>query len=135
MTGWSLIDRLPTIDEHRRLFDAVGWREYEPEALEASLRGSLAGCVAVVGGEAVAMGRVIGDGGQFFYVQDVAVVPSLQRRGIGQAVMDRLGEQIRALAPGAAFVGIFATPEAVALYRRMGWDDGFGGLTGMARLL
>lgn len=135
MTDWSLVDRLPTAEEHRHLFEAVGWREYEPEAVEASLRGSLAGCVAILDGEAVAMGRVIGDGGKFFYIQDLAVVPHLQGRGIGRALLERLGERIRAQAPASAFVGVFATPEALGLYRDLGWDDRVGGLTGMGRIL
>lgn len=129
------MDRLPTAEEHRRLFEAVGWREYEPEAVEASLRGSLAGCVATLDGEIVAMGRVIGDGGKFFYIQDVAVRPGLQGRGVGRAVMARLVERIREQAPASAFVGVFATPEAIGLYRSMGWDDRFGGLTGMGTML
>lgn len=54
------------------------------------------------------MGRVVGDGAFFFYVQDVAVHPQHRRRGLGlglglglgKAIMQRLRDQVTALAGG-----------------------------------
>ena len=94
--------------------------------------GSLAGAVAVVGRRVVAMGRVAGDGGKFFYIQDVVVLPEFQGQGIGRRVVCRLVDLIDDIAPGSPFIGVFATPEAVPLYREIGLGQAFGGLTGMA---
>jgi len=33
------------------------------------------------------MGRVIGDGGWYFHIVDMAVLPEHQRRGLGDAVL------------------------------------------------
>ncbi|MDO8673420.1 MAG: GNAT family N-acetyltransferase [Dehalococcoidia bacterium] len=34
------------------------------------------------------MARVIGDGGLFYYIQDVIFIPEYQRQGIGTQLMD-----------------------------------------------
>ena len=79
------------------------------------------------------MGRLVGDGVMYFYVQDVAVLPDWQGRGIGQAIIESLVDQIRAMAPGGAFTGLFATPDALPLYRRNGFTE--GDMTGMFQIV
>ena len=125
-------DRLPSVAEFGDLFDSVGWPRYEPASSSAALEGSLLGTVALADGQVVAMGRVVGDGGKFFYIQDLIVRPEYQGRGIGRHIVSRLLAAIQEMAPGAAFIGVFATPEAIPLYEKLGLDGAFGGLTGMA---
>lgn len=121
---YAVTRRVPTPEEHRDLAEAVGWGgAFWWEALPASLAGSVCGAVVHDGaGALVGMGRVVGDGAFYFYVQDVVVRPGHEGRGIGQAVVEALTEQIRQVAPGHCFVGLFSTPAAEDLYRRLGWD-------------
>lgn len=123
--------RPPTPEEYRRLCTAVGW---EPvinfDAAEASLERSLFCCVALDGDEAVGMGRVVGDGAIYFYVQDVAVAPPHQGHGLGGQILASLVEWIRAQAPPQAFVGLFAAAGTEPFYRRFGFEA-HAGLTGM----
>ena len=122
---WSLVDRMPTPQEHRRLSEAVGWADaFDWASLPTSLDASLAGVVAESGGDVIGMGRLVGDGVLYFYVQDVAVLPTHQGRGIGAALLDRLLQHVRRLAPAQAFVGLFATGEAVPLYQSRGFTAG-----------
>ena len=99
---YRFVNAIPTVDQHGSLAVAVGWADsFRWEAMPASLAGSVCGVVAFAEtGEAVAMGRVVGDGAFYFYVQDVAVHPDHRRRGLGTEVMRRLREQI-ASGPGA----------------------------------
>jgi GNAT superfamily N-acetyltransferase len=132
--GWRIEHRVATPAEHRRLAEAVGWGDaFDWPTLPASLDASLAGVVALTGDEAVGMGRLVGDGVKYFYVQDVAVDPAWQGRGVGQAIVDALLAWIGEVAPSTAFVGLFATEGAMPLYRRNGF--GTEGLKGMARLI
>jgi hypothetical protein len=72
----ALVERAPTPDEYGRLRASVGWNELSPDAIRAGLSGSLYSVVLERDGEAVGCGRVVGDGGVYFYVQDVIVAPS-----------------------------------------------------------
>lgn len=118
-------DRVPTLQEHRALAERVGWTDaFRWGAMPASLAGSCAGTVATTpGGTVVGMGRVVGDGAFFFYLQDIAVDPEHGGRGIGRELTERLLTQVRVIAGGDAFVGLFATEAAATLYRRAGFDD------------
>ena len=131
---WQLERRVAALDEHRRLAEAVGWVDaFDWRTMRASLDASLFGVVAVAGHDVVGMGRLVGDGVKYFYVQDVAVDPAWQGRGIGQAIIDVMMAWVADTAPSASFVGVFATEVAMPLYRRAGF--GTEGLRGMARLI
>jgi ribosomal protein S18 acetylase RimI-like enzyme len=83
-------------------------------------------------GETVGMGRVIGDGGWYFHVVDMAVLPDHQRRGLGDAILRSLLERIRAHAPRGAYVNLLADPPGRRLYARHGFVETAPHSVGMA---
>ena len=133
--GYRFVNEVPTVEQHGALAVAVGWADsFRWEAMPASLAGSVCGVMAYAeSGEPAAMGRVVGDGAFYFYVQDVAVHPDHRRQGLGREIMRRLLDQVRERAGGDCFVGLFSTPEAVELYQ----GGGFGteAMTGMWQVL
>ena len=133
---YSIVDRVATVAEHRQLAGLVGWEEsFRWEAMPGSLAGSSCGTVVLdEDGTVVAMGRVVGDGAFFFYIQDVAVHPQHRRRDLGRIVVQRLRAQVTALAGGTAFLGLFSTPEAEPLYQATGFEPQ-PGLRGMWQML
>ncbi|MEO1000190.1 MAG: GNAT family N-acetyltransferase, partial [Pseudomonadota bacterium] len=82
-------------------------------------------------GEAVAMGRVIGDGALVLQIVDIAVLPSWQGRGLGLRIMAALMERIVAEAPGA-YVSLIADGPARHLYARFGFAPVAPASEGMA---
>ncbi len=119
-----LHDRMPTIDEYRDLCTAVGWAPVlNFDAAPASLARSLLGVVATLHGRTVGMGRVVGDGAIYHYVQDVVVHPDLQKRGIGDAIVARLVARIHEQAPERAFIGVFAATGTQPFYERHGFIE------------
>ena len=125
LVTYELIDRVPTFAEHRALAEAVGWSDvFRWEVMEASIAGSICGTVAVESeGKVIGMGRVVGDGAFYFYVQDVAVHPDYRRQGLGRAILERLTAQIAKIAGGDCFVGLFASDMAAEMYRQQGFSD------------
>lgn len=112
----------------------AGLTPKSPERTALALAGSWAaahvvwdgGTAAAPGGdpggpEVVGMGRVIGDGGWYFHIADMAVFPEHQRRGIGDAILTALAGRIEAGAPPGAFVTLLADPPGRALYARHGF--------------
>ena len=71
------------------LYQAVGWTNYtdQSEMLEQALSHSLAIYVALDGDTVVGLIRLVGDGFSSVFVQDLIVLPSYQRQGIGSALM------------------------------------------------
>jgi GNAT superfamily N-acetyltransferase len=56
------------------------------------------------------MGRLLGDGGWYFHVVDMAVLPAHQRRGLGDAILGALLGRVREVAPPGAYVNLLADP-------------------------
>ena len=81
------------------------------------------------------MGRVIGDGGWYFHVVDMAVLPEHQRRGLGGTVLSYLLDQIRHGAPRGAFVSLLADPPGRPLYARHGFVESAPASVGMTLVL
>ncbi|WP_194762807.1 GNAT family N-acetyltransferase [Microbacterium sp. UFMG61] len=130
----TMLDRVATAAEHRSIAESVGWHDaFDWTTIADSLAGSTFGVVAHVGSEAVGMGRVVGDGVKYFYIQDLAVIPAFQGTGLGARLLDRLTDRIAATAPTTAFVGLFSTAAGTDLYASRGF--GSGDMTGLFRLI
>jgi len=78
-----------SIDDVLPLYQAVGWTNYtnQPQMLSQSLTHSLAIYLARDGKKIVGLVRLIGDGFSSVFVQDLLVLPSYQRQGIGSSLM------------------------------------------------
>lgn len=128
---YQVIERLPSIEEYRALCTAVGWQDVMNfEAAVGSLARSLYGVVVTHEGQTVGMGRLVGDGFIYFYVQDIAVLPEHQGQGVRRMIMEGLMRYIRANAPKQAFVGLFSTAGQQPFYAKWGFMT-HEALTGM----
>jgi GNAT superfamily N-acetyltransferase len=135
--AYTLHDGAPTVADYVRLRAEAGLTPRTEEQARLAIRGSWAACHVrhAPTNETVAMGRLIGDGGWYFRVVDMAVRPAHQRRGIGDAVLTSLLERIRAAAPPDAFVSLMADPPGRRLYARHGFTEDRDASIGMARWL
>ena len=79
---YEIENRLPTLTEYRQLCEAVGWGDVMNfEVIEAALENSVTGFIArLENGPVIAMGRIVGDGVIYFYIQDVVVAPDYQNQ-------------------------------------------------------
>jgi len=67
------------------------------------------------------MGRIIGDGGWYFHIADMGVLPDHQRKGLGDVIMKTLLAKIRSEAPeGKPYVNLFADPPGRSCMLGMG---------------
>ena len=78
-----------SLDDVLHLYQAVGWTNYtnQPQMLSQALTHSLATYLARDGEEVVGLVRLIGDGFSSVFVQDLIVLPTYQRQGIGSTLM------------------------------------------------
>lgn len=133
--GYALTPGPPSIEDYLALRELSGLTPKRREQAVAGLPGSWAAVHVVHDGGAVAMGRVIGDGGWYFHVVDMAVLPEHQRRGLGDAVLTALVDEIRSRAPAGAWVTLMADPPGRRLYARHGFTETAPSSLGMAMRL
>lgn len=92
-------DVIPTIDQILYLYDDVHWTTYtdEPEVLEKALNNCLKVWTAWDGDQLVGLARVVGDGYTIIYIQDILVLNSHQRRGIGSRLLQLILKEYEAV--------------------------------------
>ncbi len=133
LEGLSVVDGPPALEDYLRLRAESGLSPKTREQAEAGAHGAWAAChvVDVESGETVGMGRVLGDGGWYFHVVDMAVLPAYQRRGIGAAVLQTLLDRIAEQAPPNPYVTLMADVPGRPLYARFGFVETAPGTVGM----
>lgn len=77
------------------LYQAVGWNMYtrDPKKLERAIAQSLSVLGAYDGDQLVGLIRAVGDDETILFIQDLLVLPSYQRQGIGRQLVDALVDQ------------------------------------------
>ena len=122
----------PGIEDYRRLRAVSGLSPKSEEAARRGLPNTLHAVVVRHEGRAVAMGRIVGDGGAFFQVVDMAVEPEHQGQGIGKAIFAALVDWLNEHAPDSAYVSLIADGEARHLYAQFGFTPVMPASIGMA---
>jgi len=113
--------QVPAVDEYLALRVAAGLSAMSAEGAREGLARSWCAVCVRCDGELVGMGRVVGDGGLFLFVVDIAVAPAWQRRGLGRRIMQALMEQVHARACPRTMVGLIADGTANRLYEKFGF--------------
>lgn len=119
----ELVERFPGAEDYCRLRADAGMAPRSVAAARQGLPNTLYGVSLLLDGRLVGMGRIIGDGGCFFIVVDIAVTPSLQGQGLGKRIMAALDGWLRANAPPSAVVSLAADGDARHLYARFGFVE------------
>ena len=120
-TTYSLVHAIPSVQTYRHLRTAVGLGAKTVEAATRGLPNSLFAVQVLCAGEPVGMGRVIGDGGAFYQVVDIAVLPAHQGRGLGKMIMAAISDYIAREVPESGYVSLIADGEAYRLYQQFGF--------------
>ena len=110
------------LEDVLHLYQAVGWTNYtnQPQMLEQALSHSLVIYLALDGDAVVGLIRLVGDGFSSVFVQDLIVLPTYQRQGIGSALMKQALEDFK-----EAYQVQLATDQTeknVGFYRSMGFE-------------
>lgn len=107
---FRLLDNELRAEDFIRLKLATGFIERPLPQVEKALKNGLFNVLAVSEGKVVGMGRLVGDGAMYWYLQDIIVLPEYQGKGIGKSIVNRIMEHIENTAvPGTKIeVGLTA---------------------------
>ena len=120
-TPYRIIERTPTVEEYNRVRQGAGLSVKDEEAARQGLAGSLYAVCVVYEDTAIGIGRVIGDGGLFFDIVDIAVIAEHHKRGVGAMIMDALMRYVDAHARPTALVCLMANKGVAPFYERYGF--------------
>lgn len=115
-------ERNVSLEEYQWLRKSVGWGDTDTTATKEGLENSLYSVAVVENGKVIAIGRVIGDGGLYFYIQDLMVHPDFQHKGIGSKIMSMLKGYIENNAKPGAFIALMAAKGLESYYKRFGFQ-------------
>ena len=120
---YSLVDNVLHADDFLRLRKEVNFYSRTLEQAELAIRNGLFNVVAMSDGVAVGMGRLIGDGAMYWYLQDIAITPQYQGKGIGRAIVMHLIEYVKKTAiPGTqVMIGLSAAKGKDPFYEKLGF--------------
>jgi GNAT superfamily N-acetyltransferase len=123
VTEYQLVERVPTVEEFCALRVRSGLSAKTVEAAARGLPNTVYAVVIEHAGEAIGMGRVIGDRGTAFQVTDIAVLGEYRGKGLGKRIVKALVDWLEANAPKSAYVSLIADGPAKDLYAQFGFRE------------
>lgn len=118
MKDISLQLRKPTVADYQALRKTTGWSSLDDETVGTALKNDIFSICIAEGNKAIGMGRVVGDGAAYFYIQDVIVHPHFQKQGIGKMIMNEIEGFLAQNAPNNAFIGLMAAEGVERFYNK-----------------
>lgn len=115
--------RSPTIYEYKKLRKSIGWWSTDEKATGLALENTIFSVVAKEKENIVGIGRIVGDGGLYYYIQDLIVHPEFQKIGIGKRLMGELMSYINSNAKPGAFIGLMAAKGLSKYYESYGFKE------------
>ena len=118
--------KAPSVADFVALRATAGWGAVSEFQAAKSLDNSLAFATVYVQEQLIAMGRIVGDGSLFFYIQDVVVHPNYQDRGFGRSVLEVLELYIKREAKSGATVALLSAQGKENFYSAFGYESRTG---------
>jgi GNAT superfamily N-acetyltransferase len=118
---YELREEVPSVSDYINIRLNAGLSRKSEEAATIGLPNSLFSVVVYFNNEAIGIGRVIGDGGCFFEITDMAVLPEHQKKGVGVLIMEALVGYLHSNAPSTAYVSLMADHGTPHFYEKFGF--------------
>lgn len=93
----TIVHRTSSVEEFESIVESVGFRAHDHPAVQTASANTVFCVCAEEEGRTVGVGRVVGDGAISFFLTNVMVRPSHQRRGIGTLIVKALCSSIERL--------------------------------------
>ncbi len=132
MQNIVLIDNELKAEDFVMLRSKAGKLQTPIEQAEKAINNSLFVVSAICAGRTVGMGRLVGDGAMYWYLQEIIVLPEYQGKGIGARIVNRLIRYVKenGIPETKMTIGLMAAKGKEPFYEKLGFtsvpDDGAG---------
>lgn len=135
MKNYHLEIRKIKVDEYQSLRNTTGWDSIADEVVKKALKNDLFSVCVLDGEKIIGMGRVIGDGAIYFYIQDVIVHPQHKSRGVGKMIMNSIEKYLDKVTYNNSFIGLMAAEGVKEFYEKYGYLERPAGRPGMFKVV
>ena len=120
----KLIDNILQAEDFIRLRIEAGFVEIPLEHARKALQNGLLNVSAIYHGELVGMGRLVGDGAMYWYLQEIVILPQFQRKGIGTMIVNHLVDYAKANSTTGKFttIGGVSAKGKEPFYEKLGFE-------------
>ena len=120
----KLVDNILQAEDFVKLRIEAGFAEIPVEHARKALQNGLLNVSAIYHGELVGMGRLVGDGAMYWYLQEIIILPNFQRKGIGTMIVNHLIDYAKANSITGKFttIGGVSAKGKEPFYKKMGFD-------------
>lgn len=132
---FAIIDRSIEPGEYQNLRAQTSWNQLPDEMVGRALKASLFSVVVEMDEKVIAMGRVVGDGALYFYIQDIIVDREFRGMGISRLIMERIEQYLSKVALPHAFIGLMAAEGVSGIYEKYGYRRRGENAPGMFRVI
>lgn len=119
--SYELRTEIPAVNDYIEIRLRAGLSRKSEEAATVGLKNSIFGVVVYFNNVPIGIGRIIGDGGCFFEITDMAVLPEHQHKGVGTLIMNALVTWLMENAPVTAYVSLMADHGTPEFYAKFGF--------------
>lgn len=131
-----LVDNILQAEDFVRLRIETGFAEIPVEHAGKALQNGLVNVSAIYQDELVGMGRLVGDGAMYWYLQEIIVLPPFQRKGIGTMIVKHLVDYAKANSATGKFttIGGVSAKGKEPFYEKLGFEIISNGLRKMIEI-
>ncbi|KAL6720528.1 hypothetical protein ACLMJK_002452 [Lecanora helva] len=123
---YDILHATPDVQTYISLRASAGLHSVTPEAARIGLANTLFAVQIALSSSPdtiIGMGRMVGDGGCFFLLTDMAVLPDHQGKGVGKIIMKELKAWMDKNVPASGVVLLHADGPAKYLYKQFGFVE------------
>lgn len=135
MENLKIKKRSLKVNEYQALRGTTDWFSVDDEVVKKSLKNDLFSVCVYDENKLVGMGRIVGDGAIYFYIQDIIVIPSYQGKGIGVLIMNEIEAYLEENAFNNSFIGLMAADGVQKFYHKFGYMERAETRPGMSKLM
>ncbi|WP_422106588.1 GNAT family N-acetyltransferase [Winogradskyella sp.] len=117
----SIEYRKLTLNEYQFLRGQTNWISLDDMSIAKAINNDIFTVIAKKEKDIVGMGRVIGDGGIYLYIQDIIVHKDHRNLGIGKRIMGCINHFIETEVSPNCSIGLFAAKGTIKFYKKFGF--------------
>ncbi|NER13641.1 GNAT family N-acetyltransferase [Leptobacterium flavescens] len=121
-------------EEYQSIRNTTNWPILDDHTVEKALKNDLFSICVFDADTPIGMGRIIGDGAIYFYIQDIIVHPDYRTMGIGKLIMEQVEVYLEDHARHNSFIGLMAAEGVEAFYENYGYSRRADDRPGMFKL-